>query len=112
MEKSNLFTPEFIPYYLDVMKEYKLSSRETLVYWEIRKHWTIMKKDIISSSWWSLDNIITKLSKKIEYSQLNVHLIKEHRFFLGKGSTFRLELEDFGGCIGSQIYIVICKYNK
>jgi len=35
-----------------------------------------------------------KLSKKIEYSQLNVHLIKEHGFFLGKGSTFRLEPED------------------
>lgn len=35
-----------------------------------------------------------KLSKKVEYSQLNVHLIKEHGFFLGKGSTFRLEPED------------------
>ncbi len=32
-----------------------------------------------------------KLNKKFEYSQLNVHLIKEHGFFLGKGSKFRLE---------------------
>jgi len=35
-----------------------------------------------------------KLNKKIEYSQLNVHLIKEHGFFLGKGSKFRLEPEE------------------
>jgi hypothetical protein len=35
-----------------------------------------------------------KLNKKIEYSQLNVHLIKEHGFFLGKGNKFRLEPED------------------
>lgn len=32
-----------------------------------------------------------KLNKEIKYSQLNVHMIKEHGFFEGKGSTFRLE---------------------
>ena len=34
-----------------------------------------------------------KLDKRIRYSQLNVHMIKEHGFFEGKGSTFRLEPE-------------------
>ena len=32
-----------------------------------------------------------KLDKEIMYSQLNVHTIREHGFFEGKGSTFRLE---------------------
>lgn len=35
-----------------------------------------------------------KLNKEIKYSQLNVHMIKEHGFFEGKGSTFRLEPEE------------------
>jgi len=35
-----------------------------------------------------------KLNKGIKYSQLNVHMIKEHGFFEGKGSTFRLEPEE------------------
>jgi hypothetical protein len=34
-----------------------------------------------------------KLHKQITYSQLNVHLIREHGFFEGKGSSFRLEPE-------------------
>ena len=32
-----------------------------------------------------------KLNIEIKYSQLNVHMIKEHGFFEGKGSTFRVE---------------------
>ena len=32
-----------------------------------------------------------KLNQTIRYSQLNVHLIKEHGFFEGNGSQFRLE---------------------
>jgi len=32
-----------------------------------------------------------KLNREIRYSQLNVHTIREHGFFEGKGSTFRLE---------------------
>lgn len=31
------------------------------------------------------------LNEKIIYSQLNVHMIREHGFFEGKGSKFRLE---------------------
>lgn len=31
-----------------------------------------------------------KLNRCIRYSQLNVHMIREHGFFEGKGSTFRL----------------------
>ncbi len=32
-----------------------------------------------------------KLDKTIQYSQLHVHMIREHGFFEGKGSKFRLE---------------------
>ncbi len=32
-----------------------------------------------------------KLNKTISFSQLNVHLIREHCFFLGKGNSFRLD---------------------
>ncbi len=35
-----------------------------------------------------------KLDKQISYSQLNVHLIREHGFFEGKGSHFRLEPDE------------------
>jgi hypothetical protein len=35
-----------------------------------------------------------KLDKEIRYSQLNVHTIREHGFFEGKGSAFRLEPEE------------------
>lgn len=35
-----------------------------------------------------------KLNKEITYTQLNVHLIRDHGFFEGKGSVFRLEPED------------------
>ena len=35
-----------------------------------------------------------KSNKEIKYSQLTVHLIKEHGFFQGKGSVFRLEPEE------------------
>lgn len=32
-----------------------------------------------------------KLDQTIRYSQLNVHMIREHVFFEGEGSTFRLD---------------------
>lgn len=32
--------------------------------------------------------------KEIRYSQLNVHMIRDHGFFEGKGSVFRLEPEE------------------
>ncbi|GAK57525.1 hypothetical protein U27_04492 [Candidatus Vecturithrix granuli] len=35
-----------------------------------------------------------KLQKEIRYSQLNVHMIRDHGFFEGKGSAFRLEPEE------------------
>ena len=35
-----------------------------------------------------------RLKMAIQFSQLNVHLIKEHDFFEGKGSRFRLEPEE------------------
>ncbi len=35
-----------------------------------------------------------KLNKEIRYTQLNVHMIRDHGFFEGKGSVFRLEPED------------------
>jgi hypothetical protein len=35
-----------------------------------------------------------KLQKEIRYTQLNVHMIREHGFFEGKGSVFRLEPEE------------------
>lgn len=36
----------------------------------------------------------TKLGITIQWSSLNLHMIKEHHFFEGKGSPFRLEPED------------------
>ena len=36
----------------------------------------------------------TKLNKELRYSQLNVHMIRDHGFFEGKGSVFRLEPEE------------------
>ena len=35
-----------------------------------------------------------KLQKEIRYTQLNVHMIRDHGFFEGKGSVFRLEPEE------------------
>lgn len=35
-----------------------------------------------------------KLNTQIEFSQLNVHLIREHGFFEGKGSIFRMEPDE------------------
>ena len=34
------------------------------------------------------------LNKELRYTQLNVHMIRDHGFFEGKGSVFRLEPED------------------
>jgi hypothetical protein len=36
----------------------------------------------------------TKQNKELRYTQLNVHMIRDHGFFEGKGSVFRLEPED------------------
>ena len=35
-----------------------------------------------------------QLHKTLRYTQLNVHMIREHGFFEGKGSVFRLEPEE------------------
>jgi len=35
-----------------------------------------------------------KQGKRVRFSQLNVHMIREHGFFEGRGSIFRLEPED------------------
>jgi hypothetical protein len=35
-----------------------------------------------------------KLNKTITYTQLNVHMIRDHGFFEGKGSVFRLEPDE------------------
>ena len=35
-----------------------------------------------------------KLNKELRYTQLNVHMIRDHGFFEGKGSVFRLEPEE------------------
>ncbi|MFZ5515038.1 MAG: hypothetical protein ACOY90_00260 [Candidatus Zhuqueibacterota bacterium] len=37
--------------------------------------------------------INTKLGQEIVYSQLNVHMIRDHGFFEGKGAKFRVEPE-------------------
>jgi hypothetical protein len=36
----------------------------------------------------------TKLQKTITYTQLNVHMIRDHGFFEGKGSVYRLEPQE------------------
>lgn len=35
-----------------------------------------------------------KLNKEVKFTQLNVHMIRDHGFFEGKGSVFRLEPEE------------------
>lgn len=35
-----------------------------------------------------------RLQKTVRYTQLNVHMIRDHGFFEGKGSIFRLEPEE------------------
>lgn len=35
-----------------------------------------------------------KLQKELKYTQLNVHMIRDHGFFEGRGSVFRLEPEE------------------
>ncbi len=40
------------------------------------------------------------LDKAIKYTQLNVHLIRDHGFFEGKGSVFRLEPEELVDVLG------------
>jgi len=41
-----------------------------------------------------------KLNKEIKYTQLNVHMIRDHGFFEGKGSVFRLEPEEIVEILG------------
>jgi hypothetical protein len=36
----------------------------------------------------------TKRNRELRYTQLNVHMIRDHGFFEGKGSVFRLEPEE------------------
>ncbi len=40
-----------------------------------------------------------RLNKTIKFSQLSVHMIREHGFFGGKGSIFRLEPEEIAGTL-------------
>jgi len=40
------------------------------------------------------------INKSIRYTQLNVHLIKEHGFFEGEGSVFRLDPEELVTVLG------------
>ncbi len=42
----------------------------------------------------------TKTGKSITFSQLSIHLIREHGFFAGKGSTFRLDPLVLKGFLG------------
>ena len=36
----------------------------------------------------------TKLDREITYTDINIHLVRDHGFFEGKGSPFRLEPKD------------------
>ena len=40
------------------------------------------------------------LQKELKYTQLNVHMIRDHGFFEGKGSVFRLEPEEVVEILG------------
>lgn len=69
---KNIYSPEFIPYYIKEVKQYKLSPNEALCYWFIRFYTNTNKfffssKDfakIINTTPWTVDNIIWKLVKK------------------------------------------------
>lgn len=72
-EENNkiIYSPEFIPYYLDDVKKMWLSLLEWLCYWFIRfyckKHKFFFSSDefskVIQTSTWTIDNIISKLVK-------------------------------------------------
>lgn len=44
----------------------------------------------------------TDTSRAVSWSDLNIHLIKEHGFFEGKGSFFRIEPQELIGVIFSE----------
>ena len=70
---DKIFAPEFIPFYVDEVRRYKLSPTEGLVYWFIRfytkleNNWFYFKSEhlarIIQVSEWTIDNCILKLKK-------------------------------------------------
>ena len=71
MEK--IYSPEFIPYYLDVVKENSLNQSQSLVYWFIRfytswgnKFWFKSEQlwKILNVSEWTINNTLSVLEKK------------------------------------------------
>ena len=71
---KRLFTPEFIPFYMDEFEKYRFTLMEWLVYWFIRFYMVRSKwrfyfssedlSKILSSSKWTIDNTISSLKKK------------------------------------------------
>ncbi len=71
--EKNIYSPEFIPFYLDEVKRYKLTMLEWIVYWFIRfytKWWSSFYfkskqlADIIWSTEWTINNVIKSLKDK------------------------------------------------
>lgn len=70
---KKLFSPEFVPFYMEEYERYKFSLLEWLVYWFIRfymKNWTgrfFFSSDdlsqILHTSKWTIDNTISSLKK-------------------------------------------------
>lgn len=70
--EENIYKPEFIPYYISVAEEYKLTPLQTLVYWFIRFYTNKNKfyfqdeqiAEILWSTKGSISNTMTELEKK------------------------------------------------
>lgn len=70
---KNIFSPEFIPYYLEEAKIFKLTPSDTIIYWFIRYYMKNSKwrfffesEDIwtmLNMSVWTVDNSFSKLNK-------------------------------------------------
>lgn len=94
MSEENIFSPEFIPFYVEEVRKYKLTPTEGLIYWFIRfytklkNNWFFFKSEqlseIIQVSSWTIDNCIWKLKEKglLKVKTNNIWFKKVRKIFL------------------------------
>ena len=94
MSEENIFSPEFIPFYVEEVRKYKLTPTEGLIYWFIRfytklkNNWFFFKSEqlseIIQVSSWTIDNCIWKLKEKglLKVETNNIWFKKVRKIFL------------------------------
>lgn len=110
MSEENIFCPEFIPFYIDEVRKYKLTPTEGLIYGFIRfytklkNNWFFFKSEqlseIIQVSVGTIDNCIWKLKEKglLKVETSNIWFKKVRKIFLNLdevGSSQFDEVLDF-----------------